>query len=49
MAFTTTFITGTRDLPEDGNGTGSALITTAQYTGGSIGLAPPGRETPSKS
>lgn len=39
MAFTAMFITGTRDLPEDGNGTGSALITTAQYTGGSIGLA----------
>ncbi len=39
MAFTGMFITGTRDLPEESNGTGSALITTAQYTGGSVGLA----------
>ncbi|WP_412075954.1 MFS transporter [Streptomyces xanthophaeus] len=39
MAFTGMFITGTRDLPPESNGTGSALVTTAQYTGGSIGLA----------
>ena len=39
MAFTGMFITGTRDLPEESNGTGSALVTTAQYTGGSVGLA----------
>ncbi|MFE4664997.1 MFS transporter [Streptomyces sp. NPDC056716] len=39
MAFTTMFITGTRDLPQASSGTGSALVTTAQYTGGSIGLA----------
>ncbi len=39
MAFTGMFVTGTRDLPEESNGTGSALITTAQYTGGSVGLA----------
>ncbi|WP_331764974.1 MFS transporter (plasmid) [Streptomyces sp. NBC_01384] len=39
MAFTGMFITGTRDLPQESNGTGSALVTTAQYTGGSIGLA----------
>jgi MFS family permease len=39
MAFTGMFITGTRDLPQKSNGTGSALVTTAQYTGGSIGLA----------
>ncbi|WP_431784678.1 MFS transporter [Streptomyces chumphonensis] len=39
MAFTGMFITGTRDLPEESNGTGSALVTTAQYIGGSVGLA----------
>lgn len=39
MAFTAMFITGTRDLPQASNATGSALVTTAQYTGGSIGLA----------
>ncbi|MFG3224051.1 MFS transporter [Kitasatospora sp. NPDC048194] len=39
MAFTGMFITGTRDLPPQSNSTGSALITTAQYTGGSVGLA----------
>lgn len=39
MAFTGMFITGTRDLPPESSGTGSALVTTAQYTGGSIGLA----------
>lgn len=39
MAFTGMFITGTRDLPPESNGTGSALVTTAQYTGGAIGLA----------
>ncbi|WCD89844.1 putative MFS-type transporter EfpA [Streptomyces xanthophaeus] len=39
MAFTGMFITGTRDLPPESNGTGSALVTTAQYTGGSVGLA----------
>lgn len=39
MAFTGTFITGTRELPEESNGVGSALITTAQYTGGAVGLA----------
>ncbi|MGW0882537.1 MFS transporter [Streptomyces sp. NPDC002671] len=39
MAFTGMFITGTRDLPEESNGTGSALVTTAQYVGGSVGLA----------
>lgn len=39
MAFTGMFIVGTRDLPAESEGTGSALITTAQYTGGSIGLA----------
>jgi Major Facilitator Superfamily len=38
-AFTGMFITGTRDLPQESNGIGSALVTTAQYTGGSIGLA----------
>ncbi|MEU8567390.1 MFS transporter [Streptomyces pathocidini] len=39
MAFTGMFITGTHDLPQESNGTGSALVTTAQYTGGSVGLA----------
>ncbi|MEU3985779.1 MFS transporter [Streptomyces sp. NPDC026672] len=39
MAFTAMFITGTRDLPQASNATGSALVTTAQYIGGSIGLA----------
>ncbi len=39
MAFTGMFITGTRDLPPQSNSTGSALVTTAQYTGGSVGLA----------
>nr|WP_276209217.1 MFS transporter [Streptomyces harenosi] len=39
MAFTGMFITGTRDLPQESNATGSALVTTAQYIGGSIGLA----------
>jgi len=39
MAFTGMFITGTRDLPPESNGTGSALVTTAQYLGGSLGLA----------
>ncbi|WP_129293276.1 MFS transporter [Streptomyces lydicus] len=39
MAFTGMFITGTRDLPQASNATGSALVTTAQYIGGSIGLA----------
>ncbi|HEX3812757.1 MAG TPA: hypothetical protein VHX59_07930 [Mycobacteriales bacterium] len=39
MASTGTFITGTRDLPEESNGVGSALITTAQYTGGAVGPA----------
>jgi MFS family permease len=39
MAFTGMFITGTRDLPSGSNATGSALVTTAQYIGGSIGLA----------
>ncbi|WP_225834607.1 MFS transporter [Streptomyces sp. NK08204] len=38
-AFTGMFITGTRDLPQTSNATGSALVTTAQYIGGSIGLA----------
>ncbi|GAA4214145.1 MFS transporter [Actinocatenispora rupis] len=38
-AFTALFVTGTRDLPPDRAGTGSALVTTAQYTGGSLGLA----------
>ncbi|MER6051186.1 hypothetical protein ABT168_27680, partial [Streptomyces sp. NPDC001793] len=31
------FITGTRDLPQASNATGSALVTTAQYIGGSLG------------
>lgn len=39
MAFTGMFITGTRDLPPASNATGSALVTTAQYLGGSLGLA----------
>ncbi|MFC9975603.1 MFS transporter [Spirillospora sp. NPDC127200] len=39
MAFTGMFITGTRDLPPESNGTGSALITATQYTGGAVGLA----------
>ncbi|PBC86049.1 MULTISPECIES: MFS transporter [unclassified Streptomyces] len=39
MAFTGMFITGTRDLPQASNATGSALVTTAQYLGGSLGLA----------
>lgn len=39
LAFTGMFIAGTRDLPADGEGTGSAMITAAQHTGGAIGLA----------
>lgn len=39
MAFAGTFITGTRDLPPERSGMGSALINTTQYTGGAIGLA----------
>jgi len=39
MAFTGMFITGTRDLPQESNAMGSALVTTAQYIGGSVGLA----------
>ncbi|MYT29622.1 MFS transporter [Streptomyces sp. MspMP-M5] len=39
MAFTGMFIAGTRDLPQASNATGSALVTTAQYIGGSLGLA----------
>ncbi|GAA4234562.1 MFS transporter [Actinomadura meridiana] len=39
MAFTGMFIAGTRDLRPEANGTGSAMITAAQYTGGAIGLA----------
>ncbi|MCD7443435.1 MFS transporter [Streptomyces lincolnensis] len=39
MAFTGMFITGTRDLPPTSNAMGSALVNTAQYIGGSIGLA----------
>ncbi|MEU6350863.1 MFS transporter [Streptomyces sp. NPDC047072] len=39
MAFTGMFITGTRDLPQESNAMGSALVTTAQYIGGSLGLA----------
>ncbi len=39
LAFTGMFIAGTRDLPPEANGTGSAMITAAQYTGGSVGLA----------
>lgn len=39
MAFTGTFITGTRDLAAEAEGAGSAVITAAQYTGGAIGLA----------
>lgn len=39
MAFTGMFITGTRDLPQASNAMGSALVTTAQYIGGSLGLA----------
>lgn len=38
-AFTAMFITGTRDLPPGTHGTGSSLVTTAQYVGGSLGLA----------
>lgn len=39
MAFTGMFIAGTRDLPSGAEGTGSAMITASQYTGGAIGLA----------
>ncbi|MFD5428200.1 MFS transporter [Streptomyces sp. NPDC127084] len=39
MAFAGTYITGTRDLPAESSGMGSAVINTTQYTGGAIGLA----------
>lgn len=39
LAFTGMFIAGTRDLPADAEGTGSAMITAAQYAGGAVGLA----------
>ncbi|MGX7826346.1 MFS transporter [Actinokineospora sp. 24-640] len=39
IAFTGMFIAGTRDLPAAAEGTGSAMITAAQYTGGAVGLA----------
>lgn len=39
IAFTGMFIAGTRDLPATAEGTGSAMITAAQYTGGAVGLA----------
>ncbi|SHF54079.1 MFS transporter [Streptoalloteichus hindustanus] len=39
MAFTGMFVAGTRDLPSAAEGTGSAMITAAQYTGGAVGLA----------
>lgn len=39
LAFTGMFIAGTRDLPTDAEGIGSAMVTAAQYTGGTIGLA----------
>lgn len=39
LAFTGMFIAGTRDLPGPAHGTGSAMITAAQYTGGAVGLA----------
>lgn len=39
LAFTGMFIAGTRELPAAAEGTGSAMITAAQYTGGAVGLA----------
>lgn len=39
MAFTGMFIAGTRDLPGEAEGTGSAMVTAAQYIGGAVGLA----------
>ncbi|MFJ8184990.1 MFS transporter [Streptomyces sp. NPDC096105] len=39
MAFAGMYIAGTKDVPDDDQGTASAVLTTTQYTGGAMGLA----------